>query len=82
VQNKVRGDLIGALQVVNNELQKVIDRWQTAPAPAEAGTAETSTPADIDTGAASTGLPSSDFSQPAPDEANVTGFEDKPHEQV
>ncbi len=40
VQSKVRSELLGALQTVNNELQKVIDHWGSdqpnpgAPAPA------------------------------------------------
>lgn len=31
MQEKVRKELIGALQVVNTELQKVIDRWSATP---------------------------------------------------
>jgi hypothetical protein len=33
-QTKVRRELLSALQTVNNELQKVIDRWSTAEADA------------------------------------------------
>lgn len=43
VQNKVRGELIGALQSLNSELQKLIDNWQ-----AEPGTADKAAPEVID----------------------------------
>lgn len=87
VQTKVRGELIGALQTVNNELQKVIDRWGgTAPSTTagEAASEPAETPAPEPPTAsptAATGFPTSDFSQPAPDETNISGFEDKPQDQ-
>ncbi len=40
VPTKVRGELVNALQMVNGELQKIIDRWAEQPTPA-AGTVVT-----------------------------------------
>lgn len=64
VQEKVRRELIGALQVVNSELQKVIDRW-TNVAPE---TVSETAPETAETQS------SADFSQPASDDAG-SGFE-------
>jgi hypothetical protein len=36
-QNKVQGELLAALQTVNNELQKVINNWSAAQASSAAG---------------------------------------------
>lgn len=46
MQEKIRLELIGALQVVNGELQKVIDRWSPAgPGEASPDAVESSEPA-------------------------------------
>lgn len=46
VQTKVRGELLGALQTVNSELQKVIDRWMNDPSASPAQPGETPNPTD------------------------------------
>jgi hypothetical protein len=75
MQNKVRGELINALQMVNSELQRVIDRWS----PAEASTAE---PPAAENSQTPENIPAADFSAPAPDETASTGFEGDPHRQA
>lgn len=71
VQEKVRLELIGALQTVNSELQKVIDRWANPPAAAETGgePAADETPAPGEPG-----FQAADFSQPVPDYHDAAGF--------
>lgn len=82
VQDKVRRELIGALQVMNTELQKVIDRWSApgAGAPETAASGE-SAPAQgmgeaMDAPAPDQpGFPAGDFSQPLPGHNEVRGFD-------
>ena len=70
-QEKVRRELIGALQTVNSELQKVIDRWASP-----LGDAEDVQPMPADAPSASQpGVQAADFSQPVPGEHEVTGFD-------
>jgi hypothetical protein len=71
VQEKVRHELIDALQTVNSELQKVIDRWSDSPA-----AAGSDSPAPDETPAPEQpGFQAADFSQPAPGHNEVTGFD-------
>jgi hypothetical protein len=72
VQEKVRLELIGALQTVNSELQKVIDRWANPPAAAETGGEPV---ADETPAAGQPGFQAADFSQPAPGNHDAAGFE-------
>ncbi len=65
VQEKVRKEMIGALQTVNTELQKVIDRWSAAPATTKTG-AEAPAPEQP-------GVQSPDFPQPAPGQTEMHG---------
>jgi hypothetical protein len=81
MQTKVRSELIGALQQVNQELQKVIERWSpSAPSAqdvemgaAPEAAADPNAPQPGDAGS----YPSADFSQPAADQAKTSGFDDQ-----
>lgn len=64
VQNKVRGELIGALQSLNSELQKLIDNWQAEPASTDGAASEV---IDLDPTAQA----------PLTDDADSPGKEDK-----